>query len=179
MLIAAGAVAAIGYGAYTLLGQSGTRGTGQLGTFLIRDAYSGEPLPGAQVTVVPLACADSPCSPAESTPQGVVGRMFKADASGSIHPRLGSRRVTVLAAQREYDGQQVELPWPPTEPATLALRPNWVAGRVTALGQPLAGAKVQALVPGQEQGVVGATDKDGRYRLSGVPDGASLLVDAP
>src|SRR5437588_330631 len=86
MLIAAGAVAAIGYGAHTWLGHPGSRGIGQMGTFIVKDAYSGGPLPGAQV---------------------------------------------------------------------------------------------QAPLPGQEQGIVGATDGDGQYRLSGVPEGANLVVDAP
>jgi hypothetical protein len=179
MLIAAGAVAAIGYGAYTWLGHSGTNRTGQPGTFVVKDAYSGGPLPGAQVTVVPLACTDVSCSPAESTAQGIVGRMFRADARGEVHARLGTSRVTILASRPEYDMGQIEVPWPPTEPTALALRPNWLAGRLMLRGEPLAGAKVQALLPGQEQGVAGTTDSDGRYRLSGIPEGANLVVDAP
>ncbi len=169
----------IGYGGYTLLGHTGGSGAGQLGTFVIKDAYSGTPLAGAQVTVVPLACTDSACNPAESTPQGTVGRMFTTNAQGEVHARLLSERVTVFAALREYDRRQIEMPWPPTETATLALRPAWLAGRVTALGQPVANAKVEAVLPGTEQGTAATTDPDGRYRLSGVPDGANLVVDAP
>ncbi len=179
MLVAAGVIAAVGYGAYTLVGQVGARGAGRLGTFIIKDAYSGAPVAGAQVTVIPLSCPDGACQPAETTAQGVVGRMFRANAHGEVHARLRSERVSVVAAQREYDARQTELAWPPTEPATLDLRPAWVAGRITSLGRPLANIKVQAVLPGTEPAASAMTDADGRYRLTGVPDGANLIVDAP
>jgi hypothetical protein len=179
MLVAAGAVVALGYGAYTLIGQIGSGGAGQLGTVIVKDAYSGGPLAGAQVTVVPLACPDGACSPAETTPQGIVGRKFSTNARGEVRVRTDGARVTLFASDREYDTRQIDLPWPPTEPATLALRPAWVTGRVTSLGQPLANTKIEAVVPGKEQGITGTTDGDGRYRLTNVPDGASLVVDAP
>ncbi len=178
-LVAAGAIVAVGYGLYALVGHIGTNGAGPLGTFVIKDAYSGNPVAGADVTVIPLACPDGACTPAETTPQGIVGRKFRANARGEVHARLLSDRVEVVASGREYDAQQVELPWPPSEPATLALRPEWVAGRITALGQPLANVTVQAVVPGNEPATAATTDADGRYRLTGVPDGANLVVDAP
>lgn len=179
MVIAAGVIAAVGYGAYTLVGHIGTGGVGQLGTFIVKDAYSGSPVAGAQVTVIPLVCPDDACKPAETTAQGIVGRQFHANARGEVHARLLSARVTVVASQREYDERRLELAWPPSEPATLALRPTWIAGRITALGQPLANIKVQAALPGTEPEASTTTDADGRYRLTGVPDGANLIVDAP
>jgi hypothetical protein len=178
-LIAAGAVAALGYGLYTLIGQTGSSGAGQLGTVIIKDAYSGGPLAGAQVTVVPLTCPDGACSPAETTTQGIIGHKFTTNARGEVRVRTDGARVTLVAADREYDTRQIDLPWPPTEPATLALRPAWVTGRVTSLGQPLANAKVEAVVPGNDAAITGTTDGDGRYRLTGVPEGAGLVVDAP
>ncbi len=178
-LVAAGVIAAVGYGAYTLVGQIGAGGAGQLGTFIVKDAYSGNPVAGAQVMVIPLACPNGVCAPAETTAQGIVGRKFLANARGEVHARLLSARVTVVASQREYDARQLDVPWPPSEPATLALRPTWVAGRITALGQPLANIKVEAALPGTEPEASAMTDADGRYRLTGVPDGASLIVDAP
>src|SRR5438270_5731853 len=82
MLIAAGVIAAVGYGAYTLMNRVGAHSSGQLGTFLIEDAYGGGPLPGARLTFVPLACQGDGCQPAETTARGVVGRMFSTNARG-------------------------------------------------------------------------------------------------
>ena len=179
MLAAAGMIAAVGYGAYTLVGRIGAGGAGQLGTFVVKDAYSGNPVAGAEITVVPLACPDGICTPTETTAQGVVGRKFSANAHGEVHARFLSERVAVVASQHEYDVRQMELPWPPTEAATFNLRPTWVAGHITALGQPLANVKVQVALPGKEPVGSATTDADGRYRVTGVPDGASLIVDAP
>lgn len=179
MLLAAGLIAAVGYAGHTLFGRVGSSSGGQLGTFIIKDAYSGGPLSGAQVTIVPLACPDGACRPVETTATGVVARMFHANTHGEVRARLGSERVAVYATQREYDTRQIELPWPPTETATLALRPTWVTGRVMLLDQPLANTRIQALLPEKEQGIIATTDNDGNYRLSGVPDGANLIVDAP
>ncbi len=179
MLAVAGIVAAVGYGAYMLMGQVGASDPGRSGTFVVTDAYSGNPVAGAEITVVSLACADSVCQPAETTARGVIGRKFSTNARGEVHARLLSERVAVVASQREYDARQLELPWPPTEPATLSLRPTWVTGRITALGQPLANARVQVAVPGKEPEGSTTTDADGRYRITGVPDGAGLIVDAP
>jgi hypothetical protein len=179
MLVAAGVIAVVGYGAYTLVGRIGTGGAGRLGTFIVKDAYSGTPLAGAEVTVIPLTCPDGACKPAETTARGIVGREFRANAHGEVHARLLSDRVSVVASQREYDARQTDLSWPPSEPATLDLRPTWVAGRITVLGQPLANTKVQAALPGTEPEATAMTDADGRYRLTGVPDGANLIVDAP
>src|SRR5258708_5833859 len=103
MLVAAGLIAAVGYTGYTLLGRVSTSSSGQLGTFVIKDAYSGSPVPGAQVTIVPLACPDGVCRPSETTPEGVVARMFNTDARGEVRARLGNERVAVYATQREYD----------------------------------------------------------------------------
>ncbi len=179
MLVGAGAIAAVGYGAYTFVGHIGARYAGQVGIFIVKDAYSGNPVAGAQVTVIPLTCPDGACKPAETTAQGVVARKFSANARGEVHARLLSERVAVVASQREYDARPFELSWPPTEPATLTLRPAWVAGRITSLGQPLANVKVRAVVPGKEPEASATTDADGHYRLTGVPDGANLIVDAP
>ncbi|MHB8646987.1 MAG: putative glycoside hydrolase [Thermomicrobiales bacterium] len=179
MVVAAGVIAALGYGAYTVAGHSGASGAGQVGTFIVKDAYSGQPVAGAQLTLIPLACPDGACKPAETTAQGVVAREFSTNARGEIHARLLGARVAVVATQRDYDARQLELPWPPTEPATLALRPTWVTGRVTSLGKPLANVNVVAALPGKEPAASTTTDTDGRYRLVGVPDGASLIVDAP
>lgn len=178
-LVAVGVIAAVGYGAYTLIEQVGPRGAGQVGTFIIKDAYSGSPVAGADVTVIPLTCPDGACKPTETTAEGVVGRRFSANARGEVHARLLGARVAVVASRREYDARQLELPWPLTAPATLGLRPTWVAGRITALGQPLANIQVQAALPGTEPAASAMTDSDGRYRLTGVPDGANLIVDAP
>ena len=179
MLLAAGLIVAVGYAGYTLLGRVGQSSSGQIGTFVVKDAYSGNPVSGAQVTIVPLACPDGACRPAETTTGGVVARMFNANTHGEVRARLGSERVAIYATQRDYDTRQIEMPWPPTETATLALRPTWVTGRVTLLDQPLANTHIQALLPGKEQGIVATTDTDGKYRLAGVPDGANLIVDAP
>ena len=178
-VIAVGVIAAVGYGSYTLAQHRQTGAPAPLGTFILKDAYTGGPLPGAQVTIVPLACPDGACAPAETTATGVVGRLFRADAQGGVHARVNGSRVSVVATQRDYDSRQIEMPWPPTETATLALRPDWITGRITLLGQPLGNAKVQATLPGKDQAATTTTDADGRYRLIGVPDGASLVVDAP
>lgn len=179
LFLSVGLIAVVGYGGYLLVGHVGGSGGGTVGTLIIKDAYNGAPVPGAQITVVPLACQTDACAPAETTTNGIVGRMFNANARGEVHARIGSDRVSVFASQREYDLRQTELPWPPTAPATLTLRPAWVVGRITMLGQPLVNAKVQAIAPGKEVGVAGMTDGDGKYRLTGVPDDAGLVIDAP
>jgi hypothetical protein len=73
----------------------------------------------------------------------------------------------------------MDLRWPPAEPISLSLRPTWLTGRITAQGEPLANVQVQALAPGSDQGPTAMTDADGRYRLTDVPEEASLVVDAP
>lgn len=179
VLVVVGVIAAVGYGAYILIEQVEQSDAGQVGTFIIKDVYSGSPVAGAEVTVIPLTCPDGACKPTATTAQGVVGRRFSTDARGEVHARLLGDRMAVVASRREYDARQLELPWPPSEPATLGLRPTWVAGRITALGQPLANSRVQAVLPGTEPEASATTDNDGRYHLTGVPDGANLIVDAP
>lgn len=178
LVLAAGVLAAVGFGGYTLLGHQSSGSPSPGGIVVVQDAYSGAPLPGAQVTLLPLRCADT-CVPMEMTPQGAVARQFGANRDGEIHARIVADRVAVSVAQGEYEGVQRELAWPPAQPAALALRPTWVTGRITALGKPLAQIRVQAQAPGREQSASTTTDADGRYRLTGVPEGASLIVDAP
>src|SRR5947199_9231416 len=102
MLVAAGVIAAVGYGAYTLMSRVGAHSSGQLGTFLIEDAYGGGPLPGARLTFVPLACQGDGCQPAETTARGVVGRMFSTNARGEIRAGLDATRVVGSVTGREY-----------------------------------------------------------------------------
>jgi hypothetical protein len=149
------------------------------GAVIVRDAYSGAPLPGAQLMVVPFRCPNETCAPAESTRQGIVARAFTADGRGEIHPFVSGDRVQMIAAQRDYDTRQIDLKWPPTEPVSLSLRPTWVTGQIMAQGAPLANVTVRAVVAGSDQGPTATTDTDGRYRLEGVPEDASIIVDAP
>jgi hypothetical protein len=179
VLVAAGLIAVAGYGVGVLMHRMGARPSVPTGAVIVRDAYSGAPIPGAQLTVVPLRCFNEACKPVESTSQGIVAREFTADSRGEIHPSVRADRVQMIAAQRDYDTSQIDLTWPPTDSVSLSLRPEWVTGQITAQGAPLANVTVRAIMTGSDQGPTATTDADGRYRLVGVSEDASLVVDAP
>ncbi len=147
------------------------------GIVAVRDAYTGAPVPGAKVLALPLSCGDG-CVPMEMTAAGPVARQFVADGGGEVHAKLPGDRLTITVSQPDYDAVRSEVAWP-TIRSTLVLRPQWVAGRITTAGKPIAEAKVFVQMPGRELAVATRTDTDGRYRLTGVPEGANLVVDAP
>jgi hypothetical protein len=178
-LAAAGLIAVAGYGVLTLVQRMNASLPGQVGAVVVRDAYSGAPLAGARVTIVPLLCPNETCAPAESTPQGIVARAFTTDSRGEIHPAIRGDRVEMIAEERDYDTRRLDLTWPPSEGINLALRPAWLSGRITTQGAPLAHATVRAVAAGSDQGPTATTDADGHYRLDGVPEDAALVVDAP
>lgn len=149
-------------------------------TLQVRDDYTDAPVPGARVTLVPLACAtEGQCVPKEMVGGGAVAWTYDADAAGQVRTRLLGDRATVYVQRQGYEARRDEFTWPPPANLTLALRPMWVDGRVTYLGKPLADAKVRAQVGNGEPVATATTDADGRYRLNDLPAGASLIVDAP
>jgi len=148
-------------------------------SLLVRDDYTDAPVPGARVTLVPLACAEERCAPKETAQGGAVAWAYDADAAGLVQTRLLGNRAIVTVERQGYEARRAELAWPPPANFALALRPTWVSGRVTYLGKPLADAKVRAQVGSGEPLATATTDADGRYRLSDLPAGANLTVDAP
>jgi len=150
-------------------------------TLLIQDDYDGVPVPGAHVLLMALTCPGGVCKPAEMTSQGPVAHQFDANIQGRVQVRLPGERVAVSISQQGYDARQTEMSWPPpSTPVPLTLRPTWLTGRVTLLGKPLVNAKVLvAPTPTSEPTVTTTTDSDGKYRFTDIPEGASLLVDAP
>ncbi len=123
---------------------------------VVRDLYTGLPMTGVSVTVQHSAIANQTGS----------------DGAGVFrlsHVPLGALLSATAAAHDSaaitYTGQvSVEL----------ALRPNTLRGVVRdgASGQPIAGAEVSA------GSVSMTTAANGAYELAGIPEGASLIVNA-
>ena len=149
-------------------------------TLQVRDDYTNDPVPGARVTLLPLACVtEKGCAPKEAAGSGAVAWAYDADAAGQVHTRLVGERAAVTIERQGYEARREELAWPPPPNLAFALRPTWVSGRVLYLGKPLPNAKVRAQVGNGEPVATATTDADGRYRLNDVPASASLIVEAP
>lgn len=137
-------------------------------TGTITDAYTGEPVPQASVTIGNLT--------------------LTTDARGEFStPRW--RRSDILAVSApSYEPLSLPLESRPelgaTDALTLtlatALRPNTLAGTVTDeySGTPLAGAEVTASF-NLTNTLTAATDATGRYSLDGLPEQFTLRVAAP
>lgn len=120
----------------------------------ITDLYSGKPLAGAEVQVSDQIRATT----------GEDGRY-------TLNGVPEAATVVVKAPDHEAFEKAVSR----TTSLDASLRPNVLAGVVIdeKTGSPVSGAKVQA---GTASATTGA---DGRYRLEGVPEGASLQISAP
>ncbi|MFM9108691.1 MAG: putative glycoside hydrolase [Chloroflexota bacterium] len=125
----------------------------------VRDAYTGAPVAGAPVMVS--------------------GAPTAADDAGLVTAEIGDEPLEVRI---EADGYAPVLAR--IEPGSLRswpvdLRPTTLTGQLTdaASGAPIQGAQVTA--PGPDgAGPQAATGPDGVYVLSGVPEGATLRIDA-
>ncbi|HWQ12450.1 MAG TPA: putative glycoside hydrolase [Roseiflexaceae bacterium] len=119
----------------------------------ITDSYTGQPLAGALVVA----------SETISATTGANGRYTLAGLP---------ERFTVRVSARGYEPLAQDLAR--TTQFDTALRPNTLSGVITDrfTGQPVAGATVRA---GEASATTGA---DGRYTLEGVPERATVTVDA-
>ncbi len=120
---------------------------------LLTDSYSGKPLPGVLVK-------------ASDTISATTGPDGRYTLSGL------PETFVVTTSQANYDLLTQQLSR--TTAMDVALRPAWLDGAVTDRysGKPVAGAKVSA------GSATGTTGTDGRYRLTGVPEAATVTIAA-
>ena len=128
-------------------------------TIEVADQFTGQPLPGAAVLVNGVAVA--------------------TDGGGAVSVPIG---VEPLAITIEADGFAPVMAT--IEPGTMrswpvSLRPTTLSGILTdaASGAPIQGALVSATAA-DGAGPTASTGPDGGYRLSGVPEAATLRIDA-
>jgi len=152
-------------------------------TLVIQDDYDGVPVAGARVTVLPLTCPKDACAPREMSAQGPVGHAFDTNAQGRVRVQLPGERAIISISRQGYDTRQAEISWPPSAPIPFMLRPTGLAGRITLLGKPLTNMRVMVMtapVTGPPAPAASAnTDENGAYRFTDVPEGATLMVEAP
>lgn len=125
-------------------------------TITVRDAYSGEALPGATVTHR--------------------GEIKRADDDGQVAwARLRAGEVLAVQADGHAPG---EVRYAGEEAIDVKLRPTTLAGTVRGAGDaPVAGATVKATAGGVELATV-ETDEAGRFALAYAPERLSLRVTA-
>src|SRR5919202_2493495 len=143
---------------------SGCMGQPMALTFKVTDAYTGKPVPAATAKLGDTAVTTA----ATGTYRFAAWR--RNDTLALSASGYAPAQVT-LAAQPQL--AQAE---PPAATLNATLRPNTLAGVITdsASGQPVAGATVQI-----SSTLRATTGRDGRYRLSGVPESVTLTVSAP
>ncbi len=123
-------------------------------TVMVRNLFSGEPLPGATV-------------------KGG-GMTTKSDAQGQIvYARLQPRTELVGSLEGFQEGRVTVSPG---DNVTLGLRPPLIDGKVTdQAGKPLEKALILLRIPGQEPRLT-YTNAQGEYIIQGVPTEGTLLV---
>jgi len=129
-------------------------------TLRVTDAFTGKPLPGAQVSVgqerLTTDKAGEVTLSAPTAPQQIVVRDANYEAmSGTL--------------DKGADAQQA-----------VALRPTTLSGKITdeKSGQAIVGVVVSAFAGGSTKAVATTTAGDGTYHLSNVPPNARIHIDA-
>lgn len=133
-------------------------------TGTIIDAYTGKPIPSANVKL---------------------GRNeLMSDASGRYQLENWSLRDTLEVSAQGYESaslplegqQQLAKPTPPAVTLDMQIRPNTLSGTLTDdySGQPLAGALVKV-----SDTISATTSADGRYTLTGLPESFTVAINAP
>lgn len=123
-------------------------------TVRVSHLYTGEPLPGAQVSAG--------------------GEALQADSEGRVTIARLQPQAPISATLPGF--AQATATASPGDTVELKLRPNTLQGTVrNQAGQPLANALVLLRAPGAEPRPA-YTNANGEYQFSDVPDGASLLV---
>lgn len=138
----------------------GPRDAGRRMTLRVSDAFTGQPLAGAEVST------------------GVeVGR---SDGEGVVRLRLPAEPVAITVRHGDYEPVHGQV-GPDADPEqAVALRPSTVAGRLIdeTTGRPIAGAKVAIESSNGDELQSVTTDADGRYRLNNVPRDARIRIEA-
>lgn len=137
-------------------------------TGTITDAYTGQPVPQATVAIG--------------------NTTVTTDANGAFQTPQWRKSDTLAVSAPNYEPLSLPLEERPevaaTEAQTItldtAIRPNSISGLVTDefTGKPVAGAEVKATFDVTAT-LAAATDADGRYTISGVPETFDLTVAAP
>jgi protocatechuate 3,4-dioxygenase beta subunit len=143
-------------------------------TGTVRDAYTGKPVPAANVSLM-------------QTGEGSPRWQQSTDNSGSYNAANWAVQDTLQIAAPGYEPLAIALqsqpqlakPTPPAVTLDAVLRPNTLAGVVTdkAAGRPLTGARVSVAIDATRT-LSATTDAEGRYRIEGVPAEFKLTVEA-
>src|SRR5919199_6312665 len=143
---------------------SGCMGQSMALTGKITDAYTGKPVPAATAKLGETAV---------TTAAGGTYRFaaWRRNDTLALSAAGYAPAQVLLAAQPQLAHAE-----PPAATLNATLRPDTLAGVITdsASGQPVAGATVQI-----SSTLRATTGRDGRYRLSGVPESVTLTVSAP
>jgi hypothetical protein len=125
----------------------------------VTDQYTGAPLAGAPVTVG--------------------GVSMTADAEGRVTVPIGTEPIDVQIAVDQFAPISARIEPGSLRELPMQVRPTTLSGRLTdaATGAPIQGAMVSATAP-DGSGPTTTTGADGAYLLSGVPEGATLRIDA-
>lgn len=123
---------------------------------VVRDAYTGEPVAGAQVSTA--------------------GTTVTTDSQGRFN--LDTRLAGDISVSGEaYESTQVPAPADDTAPLAIELRPTTLSGAVmnSRSGEGMPGVTVEARGP-DNAAVTAVTDQEGRYLLIDVPANAGITV---
>lgn len=123
---------------------------------VVLDAYTGQPLSGAEISASGLS----------------------STTNGNGEFSLPDRNATEISVSREhYEATQVAVVASET-PMAIQLRPNTLTGKITnqRTGNPVVGATVTATGDGGAT-VSAVTDNDGKFELSNVPRNATVTVE--
>jgi hypothetical protein len=129
-------------------------------TVRVADRYTGQPIAAAQLA------AD--------------GHLFTAGANGVADVVVGPSGTTLTISAPGYEAVSTTLDTKSPREWQVALRPNVLSGRLsdeeTQLG--IQGAEVTVL-QGETENATAKTDSEGRFRVDGVPEGATIRVVSP
>lgn len=122
---------------------------------VVLDAYSREPVDNATISAG--------------------GQHAESNGNGTFRIDPGSAS-TLTVEKPEYDPTQVDIS-AAQQKIEIQLRPNTVHGKVVArdTDKPISGVAVEALVDGETK-VATTTDDRGRFVLSPIPEGGSLVI---
>ena len=126
----------------------------------VTDRFSGEALLGAQVSLG--------------------GQALPGDEQGRFEVERGDEPISLTVRHDGYEAAVLSIDRDDGEQHEVALRPTTLEGRLTdkQTGGPIVGAVVSTVTdagPGPGSAITGA---DGTYRLTDVPDGGRLRVEA-